>query len=61
HNLEVSLPGVKSIKADLYDLTGRLVATVKEAADTAVINLDSIGSGLYIVRVNDSQSIKITI
>lgn len=61
NNLEVSLPGVKSIKADLYDLTGRLVATVKEAADTAVINLGSIGSGLYIVRVNDSQSIKITI
>lgn len=59
--LEVSLPGVKSLDARLYSAVGTQVREVSEQGDTAIISTDGLAAGVYIVNANGLHSAKIII
>lgn len=58
---EVFAAGAKNISATVYNVSGQLATSVNASGDTAVIDCQSLGRGIYIVSVNGIHNQKITV
>lgn len=58
---EVFAAGAKNISATVYNVSGQLATSVNASGDTAVIDCQSLGRGIYIVSVNGTHNQKITV
>lgn len=57
HDLTISTNGAKFVKAELYNISGSLVYSKTTEGDKVVIDMSSVPSGIYIVKINDGQKI----
>lgn len=58
---EVFYPGVSSVDMKLYSLDGRLVVASVADGDEGLLDASSVASGVYILNVNDTESVKLII
>ena len=58
---EVFAAGAKNISATVYNVSGQLATSVNASGDTAVIDCQNLGRGIYIVSVNGTHTKKITV
>lgn len=58
---EVSLPGAPAINADLYNLSGIMVASAKAEGSDAVLDASGVLPGIYVLSVNGTHSLKFTV
>jgi hypothetical protein len=60
--LSLLMPEDKKWEASMYDLTGRLVSTLKEATptNTAIWDISNIGTGFYIIKADDNKEVLTT-
>ena len=58
---EVFAAGAKNISATVYNVSGQLATSVNASGDTAVIDCQNLGRGIYIVSVNGIHNQKITV
>lgn len=58
---EVFAAGAKNISATVYNVSGQLATSVNASGDTAVIDCQNLGRGIYIISVNGIHNQKITV
>ncbi|MCC8070661.1 MAG: S8 family peptidase [Bacteroidales bacterium] len=54
-----SLPGAESVRCEVYDTTGHLVARASTPGDELTLDLNRLAKGVYILRVNNTHSQKL--
>lgn len=54
--LAISASGLQDATAEVYDLSGRLVQRNTLNANTNVLNIEGINSGIYIIRITNSEN-----
>lgn len=53
----VTITGVENARVQLFDLSGKLLATIDNAADNQQLDVSPLTSGLYIVRISDGKNV----
>lgn len=58
---EAFVAGAKTVNAQIYNLSGQLVDSVKANADSVDIDASHLAKGIYVLRVNNNYSQRIAI
>lgn len=58
---DVCLPGTPAIAVDVFDLSGRAVASAQAACDEVSVDLGNCTGGVYLVRANGSHTTRILV
>lgn len=58
---EVCKPGADNMQAAVYSLSGQMAGSFNGSGDTLTLDASNLSAGVYIVRVNGSDSVKIVV
>ena len=53
----VTVTGAENARVQLFDLSGKNLTTIESAVESQQIDISSLASGLYIVRISDGKNV----